>query len=147
MYTREEFESRRTAVKRIEKREGRVLAAVSVGLGLAQLVFIRWADAHLARKSQVPIEGGAFLFYLALVGWLRFNSLREAEDVHVITELRGRRIAGALVCLIGLIASCRAGRDGDNPPTNGTPPGTYQITVRGESGNLTVSTTVRLVVS
>jgi hypothetical protein len=59
MYTREEFESRRTAVKRIEKREGRVLAAVSVGLGLAQIVFIRWAEAHLARKSQVPIEGGA----------------------------------------------------------------------------------------
>jgi len=59
MYTREEFESRRTAVKRIEKREGRVLAAVSVRLGLAQLVFIRWAEAHLTRKSQVPIEGGA----------------------------------------------------------------------------------------
>jgi hypothetical protein len=60
---------------------------------------------------------------------------------------RRRLAAGALVCLIGLIASCRAGRDGDNPPTNGTPPGTYQITVRGESGNLTVSTTVTLVVS
>jgi hypothetical protein len=134
-------------VKRIEKREGRALAAVSVGLGLVQLVFIRWAEAHLARTSQVPIEGGAFLFYLALVGWLRFNSLGEVEDVHVITELRGRRIAGDKVCMIGLIASCRAGGDGNNPPTSGTPPGTYQITVRGESRNLTVSTTVTLVVS
>jgi hypothetical protein len=49
--------------------------------------------------------------------------------------------------VIGLIASCSA--DGDNtPPSNkGTPAGTYQITVQGESGIVKTSTKVTLLVN
>jgi hypothetical protein len=53
--------------------------------------------------------------------------------------------AGALVCLLIVLASCSAGGDG-NPPSTGTPPGTYQVSVRGQSGSLTASTTVTLVI-
>ena len=84
MYTRQEFERRRASVKQVGKREGRVLAAVSVGLGLAQLIFIRWADTHLERRSQIPIEGGAFLLYMVLVGWLLWRYQRKIRAVRPV---------------------------------------------------------------
>jgi predicted RNA-binding Zn-ribbon protein involved in translation (DUF1610 family) len=109
MYTREEFEGRRTAVKRVEKREGRVLAAVSVGLGLAQLVFIRWADTHLVRKSQIPVEGGAFLFYLALVGWLLWRMERKIRTVRPVCPQCGvqlKSMSERLAMATGKCDSC-----------------------------------------
>lgn len=54
--------------------------------------------------------------------------------------------ACALVCLVILIGSCSSGGD-DNPPNTGTPKGTYQISVQGTSGNITVPTVVTLVVN
>jgi hypothetical protein len=66
----------------------------------------------------------------------------------VSARLHGRWLtAAALICVIGLIASCSA--DGDNtPPSNkGTPAGTYQITVQGESGIVKTSTKVTLLVN
>jgi hypothetical protein len=84
MYTRQEFERRRTLVKLVGKREGRALAAVSVGLGLAQLIFIRWADTHLGRRSQISIEGAAFLIYMALIGWLFWRYQRKIRAVRPV---------------------------------------------------------------
>jgi hypothetical protein len=55
--------------------------------------------------------------------------------------------ACALVCLVILIGSCSAGGGDDNPPNTGTPKGTYQISVQGTSGNMTVPTVVTLVVN
>jgi hypothetical protein len=53
--------------------------------------------------------------------------------------------AGAALCLVILIAGCSAGGGGGST-NNGTPPGTYQVGVRGASGGLLFSTTVELVV-
>ncbi len=80
MFTREEFARRRATLKAVVEREGRLLAAASVGLGLAQLLYIRWAGAHLPRWPRLATEGGAFLIYMALVGILlwRLESRRRA---------------------------------------------------------------------
>jgi hypothetical protein len=61
--------------------------------------------------------------------------------------LRRWLAAGALVFLIVLLAACGTKEDGGNQPGTGTPKGTYQITVKGESGDVTASTTVTLVVN
>jgi len=68
--TRKEFESQRAAARAIERREGLLLAVVSVALGVAQLVFLRWADVHLDRSTKLTIELPAFVTYLAVVGGL-----------------------------------------------------------------------------
>lgn len=55
--------------------------------------------------------------------------------------------ACALVCLIILISGCSAGGGDDNQTNTGTPKGTYQISVQGTSGNMTIPTVVTLVVN
>lgn len=85
----------------------------------------------------VPPALGLILAILTLLSWL---SIRKR-----ISEGLSHRwlTAGALVCLIVLLASCGAV---GNPPNTGTPKGTYQIMVKGISGNLSVSTNITLVV-
>jgi hypothetical protein len=90
--------------------------------------------------SFVPLVSGLLFFFLALLLWSRFRKSISGRPFH------RRLAAGTLVCLIGLLTGCSAGGDGNNPPTSGTPPGTYQITVQGNSGSLAVSTTLTLVV-
>jgi predicted RNA-binding Zn-ribbon protein involved in translation (DUF1610 family) len=70
MFTRETFERQRAVVRQVERWDGRVLAIVSVGLGAAQLLFLRWADVHLDRSRRIAIAGLAFLAYVGLVCWL-----------------------------------------------------------------------------
>ena len=53
--------------------------------------------------------------------------------------------AGAAICLVVIISRCSAGGDGGSTNT-ATPPGTYQVGVRGASGGLLFSTTVELIV-
>ena len=79
-YTRAEFVRQRAAVRRVEGREGLFLAAVSVLLGLAQIAFLRWADAHLRHKLEISIAGPAFLLYLVLVGVLLWRYERKRHD-------------------------------------------------------------------
>jgi len=52
----------------------------------------------------------------------------------------------ALAMTIVMISSCGAGGDSNPPSNTGTPPGTYQITVQGESGSLKTSAIVTLIV-
>jgi len=54
--------------------------------------------------------------------------------------------ACACVCLLIMIGGCSAG-GGDGEHYTGTPKGAHQITIRGTSGSLIVSTTVTLVVN
>jgi hypothetical protein len=75
-YTRAELETLRTAARRVEKREGLTLAAVSVSLGLAQLGAIAWMDRHLERMMRLTLESGIFLGYFALVVWLLLRMQR-----------------------------------------------------------------------
>jgi hypothetical protein len=70
MYTRQAFEHQRARAKQIERRETRLLAVVSVGLGMAQLFGFRWLDTWLERGPRIRLEGAIFVFYMALVGWL-----------------------------------------------------------------------------
>jgi len=59
---------------------------------------------------------------------------------------RRRLEAVALIGLIVGIACCSSGGDGDHLPNNRTPAGTYQITVQGKAGNLTMSANLSLTV-
>jgi hypothetical protein len=79
-FTREEFLRQRAGVRRVEGREGLILATVSVLLGIIQLVFLRWADAHLSHKQEIAIAGPGFLLYLVLVGILLWRYERKRHD-------------------------------------------------------------------
>jgi len=77
MYSRDSFERQRTVAKTLARRDGRLLAVVSVGLGIVQLVLIRWIEGQLERRPAVAIEGALFLAYIALVGWLVWRMQRK----------------------------------------------------------------------
>jgi len=94
MYTREEFDRRRDAVRQVGRREGRLLAIVSVGLGLAQLVFIRWAETRLERRLQLSLECAAVLLYLALVGWLLWRYQRKVRATLPVCPRCGAPLKG-----------------------------------------------------
>jgi hypothetical protein len=89
--------------------------------------------------GHVPPALGLLILIPAIGLWFRFGR-------PVPVRLSGHWLAaGALICLIVLIGRCSAG-DTPTPPPTGTPAGTYQITVRGESGSLKTSTMVTLIV-
>jgi hypothetical protein len=77
MYSRREFDGMRAAAKERERKDKLLLVACSVGLGLGQLAFIRWADEQLPRAAAVGIEGTVFLLYMALVVWLVWRMERD----------------------------------------------------------------------
>jgi len=52
------------------------LLLVSVGGGIAQLIFLRWADAHMAKDAELKIAGPAFLIYIALVAIVMLRFVR-----------------------------------------------------------------------
>jgi hypothetical protein len=84
LLTRDAFERQRAAVKQIERREGRLLATVSVVLGLAQLAFLTWAEVKLPRGLVTAVAGGIFLAYMALIGllvWRMHHRIRTARPV------------------------------------------------------------------
>ena len=68
--TREEFDRKRAIAAGAEKWQMRVLAIVSVTLGIAQLLFIKWLDTHVADAKRLQIEGSLFLAYMGLVIFL-----------------------------------------------------------------------------
>lgn len=76
MYTRAAFDQQRSALKQLSNREGRVLALVSIGGGVGQLVLIRLLERGVPRPTAVAIEGAIFLAYLALIGWLLWRRSR-----------------------------------------------------------------------
>ena len=80
-FTREAFERQRLMVKEAERRTGIPLLIASVGLGLGQLVFIRWADAHLEKGLRLALEGGIFLGYVALVCLLLWHRVQTVGAV------------------------------------------------------------------
>jgi hypothetical protein len=74
--TRGAFDQQRAAAKRVSRQHGRALVLFSVGLGLVQLLFLRWAEGHLARAPRLAIAGSAFLAYVALIGVLLWRMER-----------------------------------------------------------------------
>jgi hypothetical protein len=81
--TRGEFDRRRAAVKLAARREGRVLAVFSVGLGLAQLLFLRWADRAMAHEAAIATGGSLFLAYIVGVGALLWRMQRRIRNARL----------------------------------------------------------------
>jgi len=104
------------------------------------------ASAGLSTASLIGMIGFGppTLGFFALV-----LSLLLVWTIHRCLSRRvGRRclVACALLCLVILIGSCSSGGD-DNNTYTGTPKGTYQISVQGTSGTMTVPTVITLVVN
>jgi membrane protein implicated in regulation of membrane protease activity len=78
-YTRDAFNLLRETATRTERRDGRLLAAVAVGLGVVQLVVIQWGDRHGHRQQWLAWEGIGFLLYMVLVVWLLVRMVRRVE--------------------------------------------------------------------
>ena len=114
---------------------------------VSQLTLRTTARTSAAAGSTAALPGtgpfGSGLLVAAVLALLAAVGLRWGWTRRLV---RGLLAAGALVGLAVLISSCSAGGGGGNNTGTGTPAGTYQITVRGVSGSLTVSTTVELVV-
>lgn len=101
-YTREAFEQLRSTNRRRERKDGLVLAIVSVGMGLGQLGLMSWIEGRFPRGTAVAIEGAVFLSYAGLVLWLLWR-LQHHKHVgaprcpHCATALEGasERMAAA----------------------------------------------------
>jgi len=124
MVTRASFERQREAVRRVERREGLLLVVVSVGLGLAQLAFLKCADAHLEHRREIAIAGPACLAYLALVGALLWRLERGRRKVRPRCPQCGRRLEGLserVASATGRCDSCgdRVIEEEVKPPTGG----------------------------
>ena len=94
MYTRAAFDAQRDRAKQIAGRDGRVLAAVSVSLGVAQLVFLRWADPRFPKSTVTTIAGTVFLVYMALVVWLIWRMDRRVSAAQPRCPQCGKRLKG-----------------------------------------------------
>ena len=108
MYTREAFERQRARGKQVESRETRLLAIVSVGLGVAQLIGFRWLETWLARGPRIRIEGAVFLGYIALVGWLIWRMQRRLRAARVTCPQCGVRLEGLSERVAGATGRCDA---------------------------------------
>lgn len=111
MYTRQEFARRVEEHRKVESRESRLLALVAVPFGIAQLVMIRWADEHLPRGPRLALEGGVFLAYMALVGFMIVRFVRRSNAAALRCPACGKRwddAASRAVLVTGRCGSCGA---------------------------------------
>ncbi len=93
-----------------------------------------------ASSAGIPPAWGLMLLFPALALALRVGRLGRPRLV------RRYLAAAVLICALAFVGGCGAGGTGTASPGQGTPAGTYEITVKGTSGTLTTSTTVTLVV-
>lgn len=94
MYTRQAFDRLRAEGRSVQRHDGRVVAAVSVGLGVAQIFLIRWLEAQVPRTRALTIEGAAFLVYLAVVAWLIWRMQRRLRATRITCPQCGVRLEG-----------------------------------------------------
>jgi hypothetical protein len=94
MYTRASFVRQRDAVRRADRRHGRVLAAVAVGLGIGQLALMRWLQGHVPHGTAVAIEGAVFLGYSAAVLWLLLRRQAALGAAYPACPACGARLKG-----------------------------------------------------
>jgi Flp pilus assembly protein TadB len=75
--TRGDFQRQAATARAAERGSGTWLVTASVGLGVAQLLFLRWAGRHLDRPLATQVALGFFVAYAAIVGWLLARLLRQ----------------------------------------------------------------------
>jgi predicted RNA-binding Zn-ribbon protein involved in translation (DUF1610 family) len=107
-FTRAAFDRQRQLVKDVSRREGRVLVPVSVGLGIGQLVFLRWAEGRLEPETVTAIAGVAFLIYMGLVIWLIWRMDRRVRAVRPSCPQCGKRLQGLSERVAGATGRCDA---------------------------------------
>ena len=108
MYTRQAFERLRADGQSLERHDGRVLAVVSVGLGLAQLLLMRWLDSRLAHARAIAIEGTVVLVYLALIAWLIWRMQRRLRATRITCPQCGVRLEGMSERVVAATGRCDA---------------------------------------
>lgn len=104
------------------------------------------ARSASAAAAAVGMPAGPVVFMPSALGLL-FLALGCLSWSRVLRPGRRWLMTAALICLFVMIDSCSAGGGGgNNPPATGTPAGTYQLTLAGKSGSMTVPTSVTLIV-
>lgn len=83
----------RRAVVDARRRTGRPLAAVSVGLGIVQLIALRWFERHLQPETVRLVAGGIFLAYIAVVAALLVRMRRAVQAATPRCPLCGAALA------------------------------------------------------
>lgn len=99
--TREAFQQHLLSARTAARRQLNRLAVISVGLGVAQLAFLRWAERSLADSVRVPLAVAFFLAYAAIISFLVLRLMRTERAVrpacpHCATQLRGLSERAAL---------------------------------------------------
>ena len=79
--TRGAFDQARAAATLASRRDSRILAVVSVTLGVFQLMFLRWADAHLERGLKLSIALPVFVVYITVVVVLLWRMERRKRSL------------------------------------------------------------------
>src|SRR5579859_5434480 len=117
-------------------------ATVPAGSTLTDVV----VTIHTTANTSASLTHGRN--FSAYASWLAFAGL---FGMAVMTMPPKRRRASAIVlvmlCVFGLALLIGCGSHSSPPVNNGTPPGTYTITVTGSSGNVTHTTTFSLTVN
>jgi Beta-propeller repeat/IPT/TIG domain len=96
------------------------------------------AGGTLTASPPLPWDPGLLILPSVLGSWLCFKRL-----VPMRRNRRSLALAVIVLCIMGAIVSCSAG-GGDDPFR--TPPGTYQISILGQSGSFQATASVTLVV-
>lgn len=106
MLTRDTFDRQRAAVNQISRTEGRRLAALSVSLGVAQLVFLRWAEAALPGAVRRGWAAGLFIAYMGLVGVLVWRFRQHLRLAAPVCPYCGTHLEGASERLAAVTGRC-----------------------------------------
>jgi hypothetical protein len=101
----------------------------------------------IAAAGAAGWTGALALVAIACLATLLRPSIRGSRERGPRRPRRRRLAVTAAVFLVAFLAGCGVTDDGDGgTPNTGTPSGTYQITVQGQSSCLSAATTVTLIV-
>jgi len=131
--TREAFKRSRAAAGLAARRGGRILAAFSVVVAVIQLIFLRWADAHLERGSKLAIALPVFVVYIIVVGVLLWQMEWRKRSAAPACPQCGISLMGLSERVAAATGKCDSwggvvvgGGQADGPspgrPTSGSPP-------------------------
>ncbi len=94
LFTRARFQQAVAKVRRIERRETRILTAFAIAAGIGQLPLIKYLEARFDHGKAIAIEGVVFLLYLAIVVWLIYRLNTRTAAVRPRCPQCGARLQG-----------------------------------------------------